>query len=101
MGAQGITSSPPAPEPGATIIEAVAHNGKRCRVVDNTGTIEPVELERLLADLVEMRRFGLRGLSAKGSGTIRLGEPEFTHIQFGERIYRMLLFPYEARLEAF
>jgi hypothetical protein len=91
----------PPPAPGATIVESVAHNGKPCRVVDNTGTIARVELERLLVDLVETRQFGVRGLSAKGGNTIRLGEPEFTHMQFGDQIYRMLLFPYEARLEAF
>ena len=91
----------PPPAPGATIVESVAHNGKPCRVVDNTGTIARVELERLLVDLVETRQFGVRGLSAKGGNTIRLGEPEFTHTQFGDQMYRMLLFPYEARLEAF
>jgi hypothetical protein len=91
----------PPPAPGATIVESVAHNGKPCRVVDNTGTIARVELERLLVDLVETRQFGVRGLSAKGGNTIRLGEPEFTHMQFGDQMYRMLLFPYEARLEAF
>jgi hypothetical protein len=91
----------PPPAPGATIIESVAHNGKPCRVVDNTGTIARAELEQLLIDLVETRQFGVRGLSAKGSNTIRLGEPEFTHMQFGDQMYRMLLFPYEARLEVF
>ena len=91
----------PPPAPGATIVESIAHNGKSCRVVDNTGTIARVELERLLVDLVESRQFGVRGLSAKGGNTIRLGEPEFTHMQFGDQMYRMLLFPYEARLEAF
>ncbi|TVP91768.1 MAG: hypothetical protein EA347_02130 [Thioalkalivibrio sp.] len=91
----------PPPGPGATIIESVAHNGRPCRVVDNTGTIDRAELERLLADLIEERHFGLRAMSAKGGNSIRLGEPEFTHMQFGDRIYRMLLFPYEARLETF
>ncbi len=91
----------PPPAPGATIIESVAHNGRPCRVVDNTGTIARAELEQLLVELIESRHFGVRGLSAKGSNAIRLGEPEFTHMQFGDAIYRMLLFPYEARLEAF
>jgi hypothetical protein len=91
----------PPPAPSATIIESVAHNGKPCRVVDNTGTIPRAELEQLLRDLIEARHFGVRGLSATGSNAIRLGEPEFTHMQFGESMYRMLLFPYEARLETF
>lgn len=91
----------PPPGPDAIIVESVAHNGKPCRLVDNTGTIERAELERLLAELVNERQFGLRAMSAKGANTIRFGEPEFTHMQFGDRIYRLLLFPYEARLEAF
>jgi hypothetical protein len=95
-----MTNAPP-PGPDATIIESVAHNGRPCRIVDNTGSIDRAELERLLADLIEGHHFGLRGLSAKGENAITLGEPEFTHMQFGDRIYRMLLFPYEARLEAF
>ena len=95
-----MTNTPP-PGPDATIIESIAHNGKPCRIVDNTGTIDRTELEQLLADLISERHFGLRAISAKGSNAIKLGEPEFTHMQFGDRIYRMLLFPYEARLEAF
>lgn len=95
-----MTTTPP-PGPDATIIESVAHNGKPCRIVDNTGTIDRSELERLLADLIEARHFGLRAMSAQGDNAIKLGEPQFTHMQFGDRIYRMLLFPYEARLEAF
>jgi len=91
----------PPPGPDARIIEAVTQTGKPCRVVDNTGTIERAELERLLGDLIAGHHFGLRALSASGGNAIRLGEPAFTHMQFGDRIYRMLLFPYEARLEAF
>jgi hypothetical protein len=85
----------------AIILEGTAHNGKPCRVVDNTGTLDRAELAALLEELIEARRFGLSGLSAKGGNTIRLGEPEFTHIQMGENLYRLILFPYEARLEAF
>jgi hypothetical protein len=95
-----MTNTPP-PGPDATIIESVAQNGRPCRIVDNTGTIERAELEQLLADLISEGHFGLRAMSAKGSNAIRLDEPEFTHMQFGDRMYRMLLFPYEARLEAF
>lgn len=92
---------PPAPNPEATIVESVTHSGKPCRVVDNTGTVDRNELEQLLNDLIDRKQFGIRGLSAKGESTIRLGEPEFTHMQFGSAIYRLLLFPYEARLEKF
>jgi len=85
----------------AIIIEGQAHNGRPCRVVDNTGTLDRAELQALLDELIEARRFGLSGMSATGGNTIRLGAPEFTHIQMGEGIYRLILFPYEARLEAF
>lgn len=94
-----MTNAPP-PGPDATIIESVAHNGRPCRIVDNTGSIDRAELEMLLAELIEERRFGLRGLSATVESAVRLGEPEFTQMQFGDRVYRMRLFPYEARLEA-
>ncbi len=91
----------PAPGPDATVLESVAHNGNPCRIVDNTGTIAREELEAVLEELIAGGHFGLRGLSASGGNAIRLGEPAFTHMQFGDRVYRMLLFPYEARLEAF
>lgn len=85
----------------AVIVEGVAHNGKSCRIVDNTGTIPHDELEALLAELIEQRRFGLSGRSLAGSDRIRLGEPEFTHIQLGGELYRFILLPYEARIEVF
>ncbi|ACL73840.1 hypothetical protein [Thioalkalivibrio sulfidiphilus] len=94
------TSTPPLSEQ-AIVVEGTAHNGKPCRVVDNTGTLDRGDLAALLDELIEARRFGLSGLSATGGSTIRLGEPEFTHIQMGENLYRLILFPYEARLEAF
>ncbi len=84
-----------------TVVEGVAHNGKRCRVIDNTGSIARAELQGLLAQLIEQRRFGVSGLSAAGSNSIRVGAPDFTHIQIAERLYRLILLPYEARLEEF
>lgn len=85
----------------AIVIEGVAHNGKPCRIVDNTGTVAREELEMLLAELIEQRRFGLSGRSSAGGTSIRIGEPEFTHIQLGDELYRFILLPYEARLEVF
>lgn len=85
----------------AVVIEGVAHNGKPCRIVDNTGTVARDELEALLAELIEQRRFGLSGRSLAGGDSIRLGEPEFTHIQLGGQLYRFILMPYEARIEVF
>ncbi len=85
----------------ATVIEAVAHNGRPCRIVDNTGTVDQNELRDVLEALVRERRFGMSGLSAKGGTAIPIGRGEGTHIQFGSQLYRILLFPYEARIEAF
>lgn len=84
-----------------TVIQGVAHNGKPCRVVDQTGRIDTGDLKDLLATLIEQRRFGLSGLSALGGNTISMGAPEFGHIQIGDRMYRMTLRPYEAIVERF
>jgi len=86
---------------GMVSVTGLAHNGKPCRLTDHTGTVTEAELAALLRDLIVGRHFGLRGMSARGEHTIRLGEPEFSHIQLGDRLYRLLVFAYEARLEPF
>lgn len=96
--------SAPAPgdvRPEATIIEGRAHNGKPCRIVDNTASVDPAELRALLEDLIRERRFGVQGLSVAGSDRISIDKPVGTHIQLGQDIYRILMFPYEARIERF
>lgn len=87
--------------PQAVILEGVAHNGRACRIVDNTGRVPREELRALLEALIAERRFGLSGRSAAGGNTIRLGAPEFTHVQLGGELYRLVLFPYEARIDVF
>ncbi|MFN4263762.1 MAG: hypothetical protein ACK4IT_09195 [Thioalkalivibrionaceae bacterium] len=87
--------------PGAQIVEGVTRSGKPCRVVDDTGTIAREELESFLAHLIAEDQFGLKLISAVGSNALKLGEPQFTHVQFGDSLYRLLLFPYEARLQGF
>jgi len=87
--------------PDAVIIEGLTKSGKPCRVVDNTASVERAELAGLLADLIEQDRFGIRGMSAAGENTVTLGAPVFTHIQLGGEIYRLLVLPYEARIEHF
>jgi hypothetical protein len=82
-------------------LEGIAHNGKPCRLVDGTGAVPPEELRALLDDLIRERRFGISGLSAAGSNAIRLGAPEFTHIQIAGELYRLIVLPYEARIEPF
>lgn len=85
----------------AVVIEGIAHTGKPCRIVDNTVSVPREELEQLLATLVEQRAFGLGGTSVSGGSTITIGAPEGTHIQIGESLYRLVMFPYEARIEPF
>lgn len=87
--------------PAAVILDGVAHNGKPCRIVDNTGRVSRAELQSLLQQLIADRHFGLGGLSAAGSNAIRLGAPEFTHVQLDGEVYRLILLPYEARIEPF
>jgi hypothetical protein len=85
----------------AVIVEGRARNGGPCRVVDSTGTVDHGLLGELLVDLVQARRFGLSGMSAPGTEAIRLGAPDFPHIQRGRGVNRLILFSCEARLEAF
>lgn len=92
---------PGAVRSGATVLEGIAHNGKPCRIVDNTGTIAREELQDALDRLIRERRFGIAGRSASGGNTIALDRPACGHVQFGEYLYRILLFPYEARIERF
>ena len=87
--------------PDATIIEGVAHNGKPCRIVDNTATVPEADLRALLQQLIADKRFGLGGMSVAGGSRIAIGEPIGTHLQIGSELYRILLFPYEARIESF
>lgn len=85
----------------ARIVDGVAHNGKPCRIVDNTCSIDPAELRAVLANLIAARKFGIGGVSAHGGTAMHLHRPLSTHIQFGERLYRILLYAYEARIETF
>ncbi len=87
--------------PGATVIEGTTLHGRPCRIIDNTGSVDPAELRAVLDALVAERRFGLRAVSPHGGNTLSLDHPDATHIQFGDRLYRLLLFPYEAHVEPF
>ena len=87
--------------PGATVIEGCAHNGRPCRIVDNTASIDPAELRELLDTLITSRRFGLHVVSPHGGNVLSLDHPDGGHIQFGDTLYRLLLFPYEAHIEPF
>ncbi len=85
----------------AHAVEGRTHTGRTCRIVDNTGEVDRAELAALLEDLVRARRFGLLGMSAGADARIPLAAPVGSHVQIGGRLYRLLLFPYEARIERF
>ncbi len=90
----------PAPTQARHCVTGISHTGKPCRLIDNTGTVAPAQLQRLLDDLIEQKAFGLKGLSGPGN-TIALGHPQLGHIQLGGSLYRLIIRPYEARIEAF
>ncbi len=81
-------------------VEGRTARGRICELVDQTGDEIPApELERLLADLIAGGAFGFR---AKGTAdAVALGEPEFAHVQIGERLYRLIVERYTARLDRF
>lgn len=85
----------------AVVVDGMTKRGKRCRLVDITTSVDRAELVGLLNDLIEQDCFGIRGMSAAGDNAVTLGAPSFTHVQLGGRLYRLLLLPYEARLERF
>ena len=88
-------------EPGAIIVDGRMDNGHACRLIDNTGNIDPGTLKELLDLLVSEKRFGGAGLSPAGGNAVTIGTPQCGHIQVGEVLYRLLVFPYEARIDRF
>ena len=85
----------------AIIVQGIALNGKPCRLVDNTGTASEEILRDLLANLIRERCFGFSVSSGGGESTVSLDRPTFGHVQLDERVYRLIVRKYEARLEAF
>ncbi len=87
--------------PAAHCVEGISHTGRPCRLMDNTGTVDRAQLQTLLDELIAQKLFGPQALSGAGDNTLRLDQPRITHIQFGDTLYRLLLFPHEARIEKF
>jgi len=75
-------------------------SGRECCLKDMTQSLPKAELEQLMDQLLEQKLFGFNMLSDT-SGTMSLDKPRLTHIQIGEQLYRLLLFPYEAQIETF
>ncbi|HKK14229.1 MAG TPA: hypothetical protein VKA14_06165 [Gammaproteobacteria bacterium] len=87
--------------PSSRVIEGRTRSGRPCRIVDSTGRADPRDLKELLDDLIREDRFGVQGMSAAGENRITLGAPQFTHIQLGTELYRLIVSRYEARVEPF
>ncbi|HUW98696.1 MAG TPA: hypothetical protein VMV40_07645 [Acidiferrobacter sp.] len=92
---------PDSVRPDAVIIEGHTHTGRPCRIVDNTCSVPRKDLTEVLDGLITAHRFGVAALSAHGGQVLAIGRPDATHIQFGDELYRLLLFPYEAHIERF
>ncbi|MHB8253166.1 MAG: hypothetical protein ACYDEV_05585 [Acidiferrobacter sp.] len=93
--------SPDSVHPDAVIVAGQTHTGRACRIVDNTRSIPKEDLAEVLNSLIAERRFGVAALSPHGGQTLAIGRPNTTHIQFGDDLYRLMLFPYEAHIERF
>lgn len=71
-------------------------------LIDNTGDGLPhEELQQILTSLIESDSFGFKTLSATGGDAIRLERRESSHVQIGDKLYRLILYRFEARLEPF
>ncbi len=82
------------------IIIGTTHHGKPCKIIDATATLSQDTLQELLNDLIKKRSFGLSGYSQDGQ-TIKFNQTRFSHIQIQNQLYRLILLPYEARIEKF
>lgn len=81
---------------------AVTRRGKPCELIDNTGEALPeAEMRAILEGLVENDVFGFRTLSANGGETINLDRRESSHVQVGEKLYRLIVYRYQAQIERF
>lgn len=76
--------------------------GKVCSLLDNTGDALPEsELAPILDSLIQQDQFGFKPRSSLGASTINLERREASHIQIGEKLYRLIVFRFEARIEPF
>jgi hypothetical protein len=88
--------------PGATRLAGVTRRGRACELIDNTGAALSVEdLREVLEALIAQDRFGLAMTSAAGGATLDPERGEAGHIQIGNRLFRLLLRRYTARIEPF
>jgi hypothetical protein len=92
-------NNPQPPAPGTRVAGRTAR-GRDCELLDCSGDGLPRrELERLLAELIAADAFGFRARG--GAGAVPIGQPEYAHVQIGERLYRLIVDRQTARLERF
>ena len=92
-------NNPQPPPPGLRVAGRTAR-GRACELLDCSGDALPrAELERLLAELIAANAFGFRARGA--ADAVPIGQPEYAHVQIGERLYRLIVERHSARLERF
>jgi hypothetical protein len=100
---------PPAPPdaahphpPEAARVAGTTRRGRECELIDNSGDRLPrSELEAILDALVREDRFGFAAASSPGGTTLDPARVQAAHIQIGDRLYRLLVHRYQARIEPF
>jgi len=81
-------------------VEGRSARGRPCALHDRTGdAISQLELERLLAQLIEADVFGFQATG--DAAGIPLAQARYAHVQIGERLYRLIVGRDSARLERF
>ncbi|HSD44291.1 MAG TPA: hypothetical protein VLD36_20805 [Burkholderiales bacterium] len=88
--------------PDATRLGGTTRRGKPCELIDNSGDRLPAaELQAILDALIREDRFGFAAATAAGGSTLDLARRESAHIQVEGRLYRLIVFRYQARIERF
>jgi hypothetical protein len=88
--------------PGATHLSGTTRRGKTCVLIDNSGDRLPgAELQGILDALIREDRFGFATATASGGTTLDLARRYGAHIQVDGRLYRLIVYRYQARIEPF
>jgi hypothetical protein len=88
--------------PDCARIAGTTRRGKPCELLDNSGDALPrPELEAILQALIREDRFGFGTASAAGGTTLDPARREAAHIQVGGKLYRLIVYRYQARIEPF
>jgi hypothetical protein len=87
---------------GAARLAGVTRHGRPCELIDNSGAgLAQDDLRQVLDALIDQDRFGLGLFSPAGGSTLDLERREAGHVQIGDRLFRLLVRRYTARIESF